>query len=60
MRGWSANSKGEFIAIREMRKHVAWYYKGIPHAARLREAVNHVETYAELEALLLEQSTDRG
>ena len=52
--------KGEFIAIREMRKHVAWYYKGIPHAARLREAVNHVETYAELEALLLEQSTDRG
>lgn len=52
--------KGEFIAIREMRKHVAWYYKGIAHAARLREAVNHVETYRELEALLLEQSTDRA
>ena len=47
--------KGEFIAIREMRKFVAWYYKGVPHAARLREAVNHVETYEALEMLLNEQ-----
>lgn len=45
--------KGEFIAIREMRKFVAWYYKGVRHSAKLREAVNHVETYDELAALLL-------
>ncbi len=48
-------NKGEFIGIREMRKQVAWYYKGIAHAARLREAVNHVETYQALKQLLLEQ-----
>ena len=47
--------KGEYIGIREMRKQVAWYYKGIAHAARLREAVNHVETYQALQQLLLEQ-----
>ena len=47
--------KGEYIAMREMRKHVAWYYKGIPHAAKLREAVNHVATYEELAHLLAAQ-----
>ena len=29
--------KGEFSGIREMRKHVAWYTKGLKGAARLRE-----------------------
>lgn len=46
--------KGEFIAIREMRKFVAWYYKGVPHSARLREAVNHVETFDALAKLIRE------
>ena len=32
--------KGEFCGIREMRKHVAWYTKGLKGAARLREKVN--------------------
>lgn len=36
--------KGEFIAIREMRKHVAWYTKGLNHGVKLRQAVNQVET----------------
>lgn len=44
--------KGEKIAIREMRKHIAWYVSGFPGAAKLRERVNRVETYEELEALL--------
>ena len=41
--------KGEYIAIREMRKHVAWYTTGLPHSAKLRQMVNEMETVAELE-----------
>ena len=36
--------KGEFIAMREMRKHVAWYTAGCPHSAALRNDINMVET----------------
>lgn len=43
--------KGEYLGIREMRKHVAWYTKGMPGSAKLRDAINKVETYKELEAL---------
>ena len=34
--------KGEFTAVREMRKHFAWYTAGIKHAAALRNEVNHI------------------
>ena len=44
--------KGEYCGIREMRKHVAWYTKGLKGAARLREKVNEVESLEELENLL--------
>ncbi len=44
--------KGEFIGMREMRKHVAWYTKGLHKAARLRDKINQVESYEELENLL--------
>ena len=44
--------KGEFSGIREMRKHVAWYTKGLKGAARLRKKVNDVESLEELENLL--------
>ena len=44
--------KGEYSGIREMRKHVAWYTKGIPGAARLREKINAVESLGDLENLL--------
>lgn len=44
--------KGDFTGIREMRKHVAWYTKGLHGAARLRDRINQVESYAELENLL--------
>ncbi|MCR5154033.1 MAG: tRNA dihydrouridine synthase DusB [Lachnospiraceae bacterium] len=43
---------GEFIGIREMRKHVAWYINGRPMAAKLRNEVNFVESYKELEELM--------
>lgn len=44
--------KGEDIAIREMRKHVAWYTAGFPGSSALRDAVNHVQTLDSLGELL--------
>lgn len=40
--------KGEAVAMREMRKHVAWYVRGLKGAARIREQTNAAKTYAEL------------
>ena len=44
--------KGEYTAIREMRKHVAWYTAGYPHSAKLRGMVNEIESMEDLETLL--------
>lgn len=46
--------KGEYIGIREMRKHVAWYTAGYPHSAKLRQMVNEMESFAELEKSICE------
>ena len=35
--------KGDYIAIREMRRHAAWYTKGLPHAAEIRLKLNQAE-----------------
>ena len=43
--------KGEYTAVREMRKHIAWYTKGLPHSAELRQKCNLVEGMDELEKL---------
>lgn len=45
-------SKGEFLAVREMRKHIAWYTFGFPHSAGIRRQVNAVNTVRELEGIL--------
>ena len=44
--------KGEYLGIREMRKHVAWYTTGLANSAKLRAEINAVETYEQLESLL--------
>ncbi|MCL4078070.1 tRNA dihydrouridine synthase DusB [Coriobacteriia bacterium Es71-Z0120] len=41
-------------AFTRMRKHVAWYVREMPGAARFRELVNHARSHAELMALLAE------
>ena len=46
--------KGDYIGIREMRKHVTWYTKGLSHTAELRQNINHVHSYEELEKILME------
>ena len=40
--------KGEYIAIREMRKHICWYIKNLKNSSELREKVNKIEKTDEL------------
>jgi tRNA-dihydrouridine synthase B len=62
--GMMVASVGPTCAAREMRKHVAWYVKGLPNSARVREQVNRtrsVEEMAELLRVYLEELlTDPG
>ena len=44
--------KGEYTAVREMRKHVGWYLKGIPGAAAFRGRVNQINDAAALRAAI--------
>jgi len=44
--------KGEYTGIREMRKLVSWYTIGMPGSARLRQSINMVESFEELEELV--------
>ena len=45
--------KGEYTAIHEMRKHVAWYMAGVRNSSRIRREINNVGTYEELVELVL-------
>src|SRR5690606_12936297 len=36
--------RGEQVALREMRKHAAWYIKGLRGSARIKDAINQQET----------------
>jgi tRNA-dihydrouridine synthase len=47
--------KPEHVAVREMRKHVAWYTAGLPGSAALRRQVNEIETAAALEEMIRTQ-----
>ncbi|MEA4891969.1 MAG: tRNA dihydrouridine synthase DusB [Peptococcaceae bacterium] len=46
--------KGEAKGMPEMRKHLAWYLKGLPRTAPLKEKLFHTRTLAEAESLLRE------
>lgn len=43
--------KGEYIGIREIRKHAAWYTAGYKNSSKLRGQINEVESYEQLEDL---------
>jgi tRNA-dihydrouridine synthase len=38
-------NKGEYIAVREARKHLSWYSKGRYGSAALRDKINKVESF---------------
>ena len=44
--------KGEYIGMKEMRKHIAWYTAGLPHSSSIRRECNMLETEEELVELL--------
>lgn len=47
-----AEAKGEYCAVREMRKHVGWYIKGVHGAAAIRQKVNQINDIEELRSFL--------
>lgn len=47
--------RGEYIGVREMRKHIAWYTAGCPGSAALRNDINLAETFEELATLIEER-----
>ena len=51
--------KGEQLGIKEMRKHLVWYLKGMSHTAALKEAVFRAETYGEVRGLLQVYAEDK-
>lgn len=44
--------KGEYVGIREMRKHIAWYLKGVKGGARLKEAINTATSLEKVKEIL--------
>ncbi|MGI9951617.1 tRNA dihydrouridine synthase DusB [Moorellaceae bacterium AZ2] len=48
----AVEAKGEEKGVKEMRKHIAWYLKGLPGAARVRQAINNEGTLAGVTSLL--------
>ena len=50
--GILSESAGPDAAAREMRKHVAWYIKGLPHSSRVRDQVNRTRGVQEMGDLL--------
>lgn len=49
-------AKGEYVAIREMRKHIAWYMKGFKNSAQLRNEINKIDSYQKLKQCLEDYS----
>lgn len=45
--------KGEYIAIREMRKHITWYLKGFKNSAEIRNNINLAKSKEEIENILI-------
>lgn len=54
--------KGEYLAVRCMRKHIGWYVKGLRGAVRIRRQINTLETAEEIcreLELLCDSSTEK-
>ena len=44
--------KGEYVAVREMRKHVSYYIKGLPMATEIRRRINEITSLEEAKKLI--------
>jgi len=52
--------KDEYVGIREARKHVSWYIKGLKNSSKVKELVNKVEHLSQMEDLLNEYLKELG
>jgi nifR3 family TIM-barrel protein len=57
---WQAEYSGESRGIREMRKHLAWYIKGLPGSARMKDRINQLTTLAAVREALEEYEKTFG
>ena len=40
--------KGEYVGVREMRKHICWYLKNLPNSSQVRQTINMLESKNEV------------
>ena len=45
--------KGEYTAVREMRKHISWYVKGMKNATMIRNEINRLESFKDVNQILI-------
>ena len=57
---FACDEKGEKMAMLQMRKHAAWYLKGIRGAALLRRKCSSLRTFEDLEKMVNEITEDLG
>lgn len=50
--GMLVDLKGEYIGVREMRKHAAWYTRGLPGTALVRRRIMKAESRSEMTEIL--------
>ena len=50
----AVEEKGEYVGVREMRKHICWYLKNLKDSSKVREEINKLETKQEVENRLKE------
>ena len=44
--------KGEYVGIRESRKHLAWYIKGLRGCTDIKVAINKATKFEEIDNIL--------
>jgi len=50
--------KGEYAAVREMRKHIGWYLKGVRGSAALRRSANSINSAEDMKQAIAGVLTD--
>ena len=50
----AVDEHGDYVAVREMRKHIGWYLKGLKNSAKYRDQINKITDYKEVIAMLEE------
>ena len=49
----TVRNKGEFLGVRQMRKHIGWYTVGLPFSSEFRNEINRIDSGEEVIEKLL-------